>query len=235
MEQLVYCDMNESHREIYEREKSIVRNNLMSVIAESGVNKNSILALSSLTRLRELSNHPKLLFDDCLVESEKMNEVVRRIQNLKEEGHKVLVFSSFVRLLELLQNQLDTEGIPYTKLTGETQRREQVVNTFQNDLSVVCFLISLKAGGVGLNLMAADYVFILDPWWNPAAEMQAVDRSHRIGQDKTVFVYRFLSKDTVEEKIHNMRVEKLQLSDMFVNSNNPFADVDLETLEQLFG
>lgn len=235
VEQLVYCDMNESHREIYEREKSIVRNNLMSVIAESGVNKNSILALSSLTRLRELSNHPKLLFDDCLVESEKMNEVVRRIQNLKEEGHKVLVFSSFVRLLELLQNQLDTEGIPYTKLTGETQRREQVVNTFQNDPSVVCFLISLKAGGVGLNLMAADYVFILDPWWNPAAEMQAVDRSHRIGQDKTVFVYRFLSKDTVEEKIHNMQVEKLQLSDMFVNSNNPFADVDLETLEQLFG
>lgn len=235
VEQLVYCDMNEEHREIYEREKSMVRNSLMSVIAESGVNKNSILALSSLTRLRELSNHPKLLFDDCPVESEKMNEVVRRIQNLKEEGHKVLVFSSFVRLLELLQERLDAEEVKYTKLTGETQRREQVVSTFQNDPSVVCFLISLKAGGVGLNLMAADYVFILDPWWNPAAEMQAVDRSHRIGQDKTVFVYRFLSKDTVEEKIHNMQEEKLQLSDMFVNSNNPFADVDLETLEQLFG
>ncbi|MCR5498370.1 MAG: DEAD/DEAH box helicase [Paludibacteraceae bacterium] len=235
VEQLVYCDMNEEHREIYEREKSMVRNSLMSVIAESGVNKNSILALSSLTRLRELSNHPKLLFDDCSVESEKMNEVVRRIQNLKEEGHKVLVFSSFVRLLELLQERLDAEEVKYTKLTGETQRREQVVSTFQNDPSVVCFLISLKAGGVGLNLMAADYVFILDPWWNPAAEMQAVDRSHRIGQNKTVFVYRFLSKDTVEEKIHNMQTEKLQLSDMFVNSNNPFADVDLETLEQLFG
>ena len=100
---------------------------------------------------------------------------------------------------------------------------------------LVCFLISLKAGGVGLNLMAADYVFILDPWWNPAAEMQAVDRAHRIGQEKTVFVYRFLSKDTVEEKIHDLQTEKLQLSDMFVNSNNPFADVDLETLEQLFG
>lgn len=235
VEQLVYCDMSDAHREIYEREKSMVRNNLMSVIAESGVNKNSILALSSLTRLRELSNHPKLLFDDCLVESEKMNEVVRRIQNLKEEGHKVLVFSSFVRLLDLLQERLDAENILYTKLTGETQRREQVVNTFQNDPSVVCFLISLKAGGVGLNLMAADYVFILDPWWNPAAEMQAVDRSHRIGQDKTVFVYRFLSKDTVEEKIHNLQTEKLQLSDMFVNSNNPFVDVDMETLEQLFG
>ena len=235
VEQLVYCDMNEAHKEIYEREKSMVRNNLMSVIAESGVNKNSILALSSLTRLRELSNHPKLLFDDCLVESEKMNEVVRRIQNLKEEGHKVLVFSSFVRLLELLQTCLDAEDVKYAKLTGETLRREEEVNKFQQDPSVVCFLISLKAGGVGLNLMAADYVFILDPWWNPAAEMQAVDRSHRIGQDKTVFVYRFLSKDTVEEKIHNMQTEKLLLSDMFVNSNNPFADVDMETLEQLFG
>lgn len=235
VEQLVYCDLNAEHRDIYEREKSMVRNSLMSVIAESGVNKNSILALSSLTRLRELSNHPKLLFDDCLVESEKMNEVVRRIQNLKEEGHKVLVFSSFVRLLDLLQERLDAEEVKYTKLTGETQRREQVVSTFQNDPTVVCFLISLKAGGVGLNLMAADYVFILDPWWNPAAEMQAVDRSHRIGQDKTVFVYRFLSKDTVEEKIHNLQTEKLQLSDMFVNSNNPFADVDMEMLEQLFG
>ena len=235
VEQLVYCNMNEAHREIYEREKSMVRNSLMTAISESGVSRNSILALSSLTKLRELSNHPKLLFEDCEVESEKMNEVVRRIQNLKEEGHKVLIFSSFVRHLNLLQERLDAEEIKYAKLTGETQRREEEVDKFQQDASVVCFLISLKAGGVGLNLMAADYVFILDPWWNPAAEMQAVDRAHRIGQEKTVFVYRFLSKDTVEEKIHDLQTEKLQLSDMFVNSNNPFADVDLETLEQLFG
>ena len=212
----------------------MVRNELMSAISATGLNRNSILALSSLTRLRELSNHPRLLFDDSDVESEKMNEVTRRIRNLMEEGHKVLVFSSFVRLLELLRERLDAEDVPYVKLTGETRRREDVVSKFQNDPSVVCFLISLKAGGVGLNLMAADYVFILDPWWNPAAEMQAVDRAHRIGQDKTVFVYRFLTKDTVEEKIHDMQTEKQQLSDMFVNSNNPFADVDLDTLERLF-
>lgn len=234
VEQLVYCGMDERHREIYDREKSMVRNELMSAISATGLNRNSILALSSLTRLRELSNHPRLLFDDSDVESEKMNEVTRRIRNLMEEGHKVLVFSSFVRLLELLRERLDAEDVPYVKLTGETRRREDVVSKFQNDPSVVCFLISLKAGGVGLNLMAADYVFILDPWWNPAAEMQAVDRAHRIGQDKTVFVYRFLTKDTVEEKIHDMQTEKQQLSDMFVNSNNPFADVDLDTLERLF-
>lgn len=234
VEQVVYCDLNEDHKELYEREKSMVRNSLMEKISESGISKNSIFALSSLTRLRELSNHPKLVFEDSLVESEKMGEVVRRILNLKEEGHKVLVFSSFVRHLELLQERLDGEDVKYAKLTGETQHRELEVAKFQNDSSVVCFLISLKAGGVGLNLMAADYVFILDPWWNPAAEMQAVDRAHRIGQEKTVFVYRFLSKDTVEEKIRVMQSEKSQLSDMFVNSNNPFADVDLETINQLF-
>ncbi len=234
VEQVVYCDLNEEHKDLYEREKSMVRNSLMSMISESGINKNSILALSSLTRLRELSNHPRLVFDDSLVESEKMDEVVRRIHNLKAEGHKVLVFSSFVRHLELLREHLDKEDVPYVMLTGETQHRDREVAKFQNDPSVVCFLISLKAGGVGLNLMAADYVFILDPWWNPAAEMQAVDRAHRIGQDKTVFVYRFISKDTVEEKIRVMQAEKSQLSDMFVNSNNPFADVDLEMINRLF-
>lgn len=235
VEQLVYCDMNEAHKELYEREKSMVRNSLMSLISESGVRNNSIIALSSLTRLRELANHPKLLFPDSDVVSEKMDEVVSRVLNLKEEGHKVLIFSSFVRHLELLQVRLDEEKVKYVKLTGETQHRENEVNKFQNDAEIVCFLVSLKAGGVGLNLMAADYVFILDPWWNPAAEMQAVDRAHRIGQDKTVFVYRFISKDTVEEKIRLLQSEKLQLSDMFVNSNNPFADLDIDTLNQLFG
>lgn len=234
VEQLVYCEMSDAHKDIYDQEKSMVRNALMSMIFESGIQNNSILALSSLTRLRQLANHPKLLFEDSEVESEKMVEVVRRIVDLKSEGHKVLVFSSFVRHLELLQTYLDKEGVCYTKLTGATQNRESEVRSFQRNDDVTCFLISLKAGGVGLNLVAADYVFVLDPWWNPAAEMQAIDRAHRIGQDKTVFVYRFLMKDTVEEKIRNLQSEKLQLSDMFVNSNNPFSDIDPETLEQLF-
>ncbi len=234
VEQLVYCEMNEAHKELYEREKSSVRNALMSMIFESGLNKNAILALSSLTRLRQLSNHPKLLFEDSTVESEKMNEVMRRIIDLRSEGHKVLVFSSFVRHLELLQDRLDQAAVPYAKLTGATQDREAQVRLFQQNSEVTCFLISLKAGGVGLNLVAADYVFVLDPWWNPAAELQAIDRAHRIGQDKTVFVYRFLSKDTVEEKIRTLQSSKRELSDMFVNSNNPFSEIDPETLAQLF-
>lgn len=234
VEQLVYCEMNEAHKELYEREKSSVRNALMSMIFESGLNKNAILALSSLTRLRQLSNHPKLLFEDSEVESEKMNEVMRRIIDLRSEGHKVLIFSSFVRHLELLQERLDQAAVPYAKLTGATQDREAQVRLFQQNSEVTCFLISLKAGGVGLNLVAADYVFVLDPWWNPAAELQAIDRAHRIGQEKTVFVYRFLSKDTVEEKIRDLQSSKRELSDMFVNSNNPFSEIDPETLAQLF-
>ncbi|MCQ2224885.1 MAG: DEAD/DEAH box helicase [Paludibacteraceae bacterium] len=234
VEQLVYCEMNEAHKELYDREKSMVRNALMSMIFESGVNHNSILALSSLTRLRELSNHPKLLFEDSEVASEKMNEVVRRVLDLKSEGHKVLIFSSFVRHLDLLQRELELADVKYAKLTGATQQREEEVRKFQRNGDVTCFLISLKAGGVGLNLVEADYVFVLDPWWNPAAEMQAIDRAHRIGQDKKVFVYRFITKDSVEEKIRNLQTSKMELSDMFVNNNNPFSEIDPETLAELF-
>lgn len=234
VEQLVYCEMNEAHKELYDREKSMVRNALMSMVFESGINRNSILALSSLTRLRELANHPKLLFEESDIVSEKMNEVMRRIVDLKSEGHKVLIFSSFVRHLELLQRELDRAGVQYAKLTGATQQREAEVSRFQNHPDVNCFLISLKAGGVGLNLVAADYVFVLDPWWNPAAEMQAIDRAHRIGQEKRVFVYRFITKDSVEEKIRLLQSSKLELSDMFVNNNNPFAEIDPETLADLF-
>lgn len=234
VEQLVYCEMNEAHKELYDKEKSMVRNALMSKIFESGINHNSILALSSLTRLRQLANHPRLLFEESEIASEKMDEVMRRILNLKGEGHKVLIFSSFVRHLELLQDELDRSNVRYAKLTGATQQREVEVRRFQEGSDVTCFLISLKAGGVGLNLVAADYVFVLDPWWNPAAEMQAIDRAHRIGQDKTVFVYRFLTKETVEEKIRLLQSSKLELSDMFVNNNNPFAEIDQETLVQLF-
>ena len=151
------------------------------------------------------------------------------------EGHKILIFSSFVKHLNLYAAALRKEGIQYSMLTGSTLNREQVVNEFQTDARRKVFLISLKAGGLGLNLTAADYVFILDPWWNPAAEMQALNRAHRIGQDKNVFVFRYISAGTIEEKIITLQERKSKLADTFINSNNPLKDMDINQILEIIG
>ncbi len=234
IEQTVYCEMAEEQQKIYISEKSAVRNNLFEHILQSGLQKNTMLAISALLRLRQLANHPSLVLDDYAGESAKIEEVISRIESLRAENHKVLIFSSFVKLLQLVETRLQQAGIEYEMLTGETQKREEVIRRFQEKPTVGCFLISLKAGGVGLNLTAADYVFILDPWWNPAAELQAINRAHRIGQDKTVMVYRFISVDTIEEKIQRLQSAKSKLAETFINSNNPFADLDVSDVEGLF-
>ncbi len=148
------------------------------------------------------------------------------------EGHNVLVFSSFVKDLELLQKQLEVKKLAFTKLIGSTRERDKVIKEFNEKASI--FLISLKAGGVGLNLTKADYVFMLNPWWNPAAESQAINRAHRIGQTKNVFVYRFLSSGTIEDKIARLQQKKSQLADVFVNNNNPLSDLSQEEILELF-
>ena len=150
------------------------------------------------------------------------------------ENHNVLVFSSFVKDLELLEKELQLRGLTYAKLTGSTQKREQVVKSFSQTGECRIFLISLKAGGVGLNLTKADYVFMLNPWWNPAAESQAINRAHRIGQTKNVFVYRFLSSGSIEEKIAKLQDKKARLASTFVSSNNPLKDLSNQEIIELF-
>ena len=234
IEQMVYCEMSEEQQRVYVSEKSVVRNNLFERITQSGLAKNTILAITALLRLRQLANHPGMVLDTYSGDSAKIEEVVSRIESLRAEHHKVLIFSSFVKLLQLVEARLQRLDIEYAMLTGETIQREEVVRRFQEHRSVGCFLISLKAGGVGLNLTAADYVFILDPWWNPAAEWQAINRAHRIGQDKTVMVYRFITLETIEEKIQNLQSEKSKLANTYINTNNPFADLELSDVEGLF-
>ncbi|MBP5455381.1 MAG: DEAD/DEAH box helicase [Paludibacteraceae bacterium] len=233
IEQTILCEMTEEHRTIYMREQSSMRNEFLDNVTNSN-NSVALLAITALLRLRQLSNHPALVMPEYEGESSKMEEVVSRIESLRAEGHKVLVFSSFVKHLNLLESRLQQLDIRYEKLTGETTNREEIIQRFQTDKDIVCFLISLKAGGVGLNLMAADYVFILDPWWNLAAEIQAINRAHRIGQDKTVMVYRFIMAGTIEEKIQNLQNSKSKLAETFINSNNPFSDMSLEDIEKLF-
>jgi SNF2 family DNA or RNA helicase len=230
----VLCDMTEDQKSIYDTEKSKIRNLLLEKFEEDGIEKSSVMVLKSLTLLRQLANHPRMTDQGSEAGSGKFREVTESLETVLAENHKVLVFSSFVKHLNLLGEYCTEKGINYALLTGSTTHREKVINSFKNKSGIQLFLISLKAGGVGLNLTEADYVFILDPWWNPAAEMQAMNRAHRIGQDKKVFVYRFITKDTVEEKIMQLQQRKKDLADLFVTSDSTIAGMTRDEIMAIF-
>ena len=211
IENLSYCPMTEEQQQCYEETKSYYRNKILQSLEEHGAASTQFMLLQGLTKLRQIANHPRMAHADYAHESGKLREVLRMIRNVVAEGHKVLVFSQFVKHLDLVRRALDEKHLAYAYLDGNTRDRHREVERFQQDEQLRIFLISLKAGGVGLNLTAADYVFILDPWWNPAVEAQAVDRAHRIGQQRTVFTYKFITKNTVEEKILALQRRKLQL------------------------
>ncbi len=234
-QETVYCDMSEEQQSAYNEEKNKLRNSLLLNNEVYDPKKIAFLTLQGLTRLRLLANHPKLMDSDYIGDSGKFEQILMRFETLKSENHKVLIFSSFVKHLRLLADYFDKEEWKYAWLSGSTPaaNRESEIERFKTDKNVNCFFISLKAGGVGLNLTAADYVFIIDPWWNPASEMQALSRSHRIGQEKNVMVYRFISTDTIEEKIRNLQESKSKLADTFINSTNPLKDMNNEEIRKL--
>lgn len=234
MEEIRVCPMLGEQKKLYEQEKSVIRNSILSTIEKEGLKKSQFVVLQGLTKLRQLANHPSLANDDTIQQSGKFDEIFRMLSNLVAEKHKVLVFSTFVSHLELLEKKIGDEKWKYSKLTGQTNQREKVIKAFQEDENNRIFLISLKAGGVGLNLTEADYVFIIDPWWNPAAENQAINRAHRIGQNKHVFVYRFITENSIEEKIQKLKDRKSSLADKFINSNNPFERVTHDEIIELF-
>lgn len=234
MEEIRICPMVGEQQKLYDTEKSVIRNTILSAIEKDGMNKSALVVLQGLTRLRQLANHPSLFEKDSEEGSGKYNEIFRMLENLVAEKHKVLIFSSFVTHLELIEKGIKKEKWKYSKLTGQTLKREKVINEFQSNPDNRIFLISLKAGGVGLNLTEADYVFIIDPWWNPAAENQAINRAHRIGQDKHVFVYRFITENSIEEKIQKLKERKSSLADAFINSNDPFQQISKEEIVELF-
>ena len=190
---------------MYDEEKSSVRNSILKSIESTGSEKSAIVVLQGLMKLRQISNHPVMANEDYTGDSGKFETVLQDMESVLSEGHKILVFSSFVRHLNLYAEELKKKRIRFAMLTGASMNRERIVNSFQNDPENKIFLISLKAGGVGLNLTAADYVFILDPWWNPASEMQALNRAHRIGQDKSVFVYRYITSNSIKRKLQGCR------------------------------
>lgn len=231
--QIYYCEMTEEQAEVYEKEKSAIRNHLVGQIEQKGVAGSSFVILQAMTRLRQLSNHPTLLKMEG-VRSGKFDQVLNNLESLLAENHKVLIFSSFVTHLKLFQHEFEKRKWGYCLLTGQTINREEVIGQFQDDESKQLFLISIKAGGVGLNLTSADYIFILDPWWNPAVEDQAISRAHRIGQNKKVFVYRFITQGTIESKIQDLKERKAALAEKFIKTSSPFDTTSAEEITALF-
>jgi SNF2 family DNA or RNA helicase len=222
-EQLVYCEMTERQSEVYETTKSEYRNALLDNMMQERSARGQIALLQGLTKLRQMANHPRMTDEGYTGDSGKFDTVIEMLQTVATEGNKVLIFSQFVKHLELFREYFDREKIRYAYLDGGTKDRSEAVRHFKENEEVKIFLISIKAGGVGLNLTEADYVFILDPWWNPAVEQQAIDRSHRIGQERNVFIYKFISKDTVEEKITALQARKKSLATSLITTEESFV------------
>ena len=212
-EQTIYCEMETAQRKLYDELRQHYRESLLKRIETDGLTKSKIQVLEALLRLRQAACHPALLDPKRNGDpSAKLEALLAQLREVLDEGHKALVFSQFTSLLKIVRERLNESGIVYEYLDGATRDRQARVERFQTDPSCRIFLISLKAGGVGLNLTAAEYVFILDPWWNPAVEAQAVDRTHRIGQQRPVFAYRLIARDTVEEKILELQTSKRDLA-----------------------
>ena len=234
-EQTLYCELTEGERKRYNELREHYRQSLLGKIASEGLARNKMHVLEALLRLRQAACHGGLL-DKKYAEdpSAKLELLMLRLEEIVAEGNKAIVFSQFVSLLDILKKRLAPTRIAYEYLDGKTKDRAARVDHFQADPACSLFLISLKAGGVGLNLTAAGYVFLLDPWWNPAVEAQAIDRSHRIGQTKPVFAYRLIARDTVEEKVLALGEKKRALADSILQGGGgALKNITTEDLELL--
>lgn len=232
IEQRRDCELGEDQRMLYLAELRRSREQVMQTVAERGLNKSKIQVLAALTRLRQICCHPALVGNDA--PSGKTETLYELLEPLLAEGQKVLVFSQFVQMLRLLQTECHQRQMPTYLLTGETKHRQDVVNAFQDDPNASVFLLSLRAAGTGLNLTTASYVVLYDPWWNPAVEAQAIDRSHRIGQTSTVNAYRLIAPGTVEEKIWELQQRKAQTISDVLGEEGFARSLSKDDLEYLF-
>jgi superfamily II DNA or RNA helicase len=234
-EQVIFCEMEPEQKREYEELRDHVRQTLFHRVEKDGLARSKMHVLEALLRLRQAACHPGLLdIKRSGDSSAKLEFLLMRLEEVLDEGHKALVFSQFTSLLKIVRDRLDARGVVYEYLDGRTRDRQARVERFQNDPACPLFLISLKAGGLGLNLTAAEYVFILDPWWNPAVESQAIDRSHRIGQQKHVFAYRLIARGTVEEKVLELQQTKRDLAAAIIGTDNALIrDLKPEDLELL--
>ncbi|MBI2027559.1 MAG: SNF2 helicase associated domain-containing protein, partial [Deltaproteobacteria bacterium] len=222
-EQVLHCELSSTQKKLYEELRDYYRLKVFNKIEISGIAKSKMNILEALLRLRQIACHPGLIDRNHRKNSSaKLDLLLEHLPQIINEGHKSLIFSQFTSFLSIIRENLDKHQIKYEYLDGQTTDRQSRVERFQNDKNCKVFLISLKAGGMGLNLTAADYVYLLDPWWNPAVETQAIDRTHRIGQTKKVFAYRMVARDTIEEKILELQKKKTHLASTLITSDKSF-------------
>ena len=233
VEEDLYCELEGEQRALYRAELKTAQRHLLKLKTQSALNKDRFHLLTSLLRLRQICCHPRLLKPDATQDGAKMDALLETLEPLMEEGEKVLVFSQFVELLSLLKAALESRGWTHWYLAGETENRGELVQRFQGHEGGGVFLISLKAGGAGLNLTAASYVILFDPWWNPAVENQAIDRTHRIGQTRKIMAYRLLIKDSIEEKIRSLQKSKHLLAEEVLGEERFSSALTLDDLRFL--
>lgn len=234
VEYIQYSEMTPEQERKYEETKSYYRGKILDLIDKEGMGNSRFMILEGLTKLRQLANHPRMIEPSYSGDSGKLEDITHMLENAMAEDHKVLVFSQFVKHLSLVQQYLKANKINYAYLDGGSTDRKEQVEKFNKDPKTKAFLISIKAGGLGLNLTEADYVFILDPWWNPAVEAQAVDRAHRIGQKRKVFTYKFITRNSVEEKILQLQQKKLKLTnDLIVTEESIMKQLTREDISQM--
>jgi hypothetical protein len=239
VEDVLYCELGAAQRKVYDAHRNEIRETLLGNMESEAVTNVRFAVLQGLTKLRQICDSPLLLpgKQKYVGGSEKIDLLVRHIRE-KTANHKLLIFSQFVKMLKLIEDRVVSEKIPHAYLDGKStpKARQEAVDTFQNDPDCRVFLISIKAGGTGLNLMAADYVYIVDPWWNPAVENQAIDRCYRIGQDKKVIAYRMICKDTVEEKIQKLQARKKSIANELITTDEGVMQkLSKDDLIDLFG
>ena len=234
-EQTLFVDLSAREQKLYDELRVYYRARLLKDVAQEEMSRVKFQALEALLRLRQAACHPGLIDKNKAEEpSAKVDTLIEQLEQVLEEGHKVLVFSQFTSLLAILRMRLDRTNTRYVYLDGRTRDRQVRIEEFQNDPDLKLFLISLKAGGLGLNLHAAEYVYLLDPWWNPAVEAQAIDRAHRIGQTRRVFAYRLIARGTVEEKVLQLQQSKRDLADAIITADNSLVqNLTREDLELL--
>ncbi len=234
VEYVQYSEMSPEQERKYEETKAYYRGKILDLIDKEGMGNSRFMILEGLTKLRQLANHPKMIEPSYSGDSGKLEDITHMLENAMAEDHKVLVFSQFVKHLNLVQQYLKANKITYAYLDGGSTDRKEQVEKFNKDPKTKVFLISIKAGGLGLNLTEADYVFILDPWWNPAVEAQAVDRAHRIGQKRKVFTYKFITRNSVEEKILQLQQKKLKLTnELIVTEESIMKQLTREDISQM--
>lgn len=239
IEQTITTELTDAQSVLYQNILAKVRGEVFAAVGKKGFNHAQIHILAGLTKLRQACNHPALLTDKKAKvhdgDSAKLDLAMELIQEATSGGHKVLLFSQFTGMLDIVAETLDAHKITYCYLSGKTRNRQELIEQFNSDPNISVFLISLKAGGVGLNLTAADTVIIFDPWWNPSAENQAADRAHRIGQTKTVTVYRLTTKGTIEERIEKLKSKKNALADALIGeSKDLFKKLTWDDIRELF-